>query len=204
MKKLVIFAAMAAMAGVMFTGCGGSKKAAQSVSVTDNRAMQQQLNAPAEVPIVFPCSGTDSDLEFLRCNGLGTSKDRKMAKDRAILDALAQLSSKLASVASQSRKGTAVSTNADGEDFHDKVVTNAKDISQANVAGYRISCEQFTVSQQNGAYNCYVTVDFGKQKVVKQMYEKLNADKLLRADYDFDKYQKEFDEELEKYEQTQK
>ncbi|GHV68338.1 hypothetical protein FACS1894199_15420 [Bacteroidia bacterium] len=205
MRKISIYAAMAVLAAVVATGCGSSKQVTSPTSVTDSKAMKKNLGAAAEVEVTFPCSeGGDSDLEHLRCGGIGKSKDRKMAKDRAYQDALAQLSSKLAGVASAARDGVAVSSNADGEDFHDKVVTKAKEISQANIAGYRTACEKFTVNQQDNSYNCYVTIEFGKQKVVKQMYEKLSADKLLKADYDFDRYMKEFDEDLKEYEQKHK
>jgi hypothetical protein len=199
-----MMAIVAITAGLLVSACGSSKQAAQPAPVTDPNKQLQQAGIAPEVEITFPCSGIDSDEEFLRVNGTGNSKDRAMAKDRAYINALAELSSKLAGVASRERKRNAVSTNADGEEFHDKVVSNAKDIAQANVAGYRTSCEKYTVNTQNGSYNCYVTIEFGKQKVVKQMYERLSADKLLRADYDFDRYMEEFDKDLKEYEKTHK
>ncbi|GHT44475.1 hypothetical protein AGMMS49965_20210 [Bacteroidia bacterium] len=167
--------------------------------------MQKQLaNVPVEVEVTFPCEGLDSNEEFVRVNGNGKSKDRTMAKDRAYQAALANLSTKLAGVASMENQRVGVSTNADGEEFHDKMVAVSKVIAQANVAGYRTACEKYTVNQQDGAYTCYVTIEFGNQKVVKQLYDKLNSDKLLKADYDFDKYLKEFNADLKEYEKEHK
>jgi hypothetical protein len=203
MKKMYLKIAVAAMsAAVAATGCGSKKQLSEPVSVTDNKAMQKNLGVPGEVEVTFPCAGIDSDWEHLRVNGNGKSKDRTMAKDRAYLAALANLATKMAGVASQGNERLGVSTNADGEEFHDKVVAASKVIAQANVAGYRTACEKYTVSQQDGAYTCYVTIEFGNQKIVKQLYDKLNNDKLLKADYDFDKYMKAFNEDLKEYEKT--
>jgi hypothetical protein len=203
MKKVFIFAAAAVLTGVIVTGCGSSKKAAAPVSVTD-KAVQKQAGIPVEQEIVFPCQGIDSDLEYFRVNGDGKSKDRTMAKDRAYLSALANLSTKLKGVAGQNNQRLGSSTFADGEEIHDKVIAQSGVIAHANVSGYRTACEKYTFSQQDGSYHCYVTIEFGKQKLIKELYDKLNSDKLLKADYDFDKYMKEFDADLKEYEKTHK
>jgi len=183
------------------TGCK-SKKAI--VSVTDQKEMPKKLDIPAEVEITFPCSGIDSDEKYLRVNGNGKSKDRTMAKDRAYQNALANLASKLAGVMSMENSKVGVSTNADGEEFHDKMVAVSKLIAKANVAGYRTSCEKYTQTPGDLAYNCYVTIEFGKEKMIKEMYEGLNKEKLVKADYDFDRYMKAFDVDLKEYEKTNK
>ncbi|MDR1341090.1 MAG: hypothetical protein LBK58_13700 [Prevotellaceae bacterium] len=192
MKRYLMTALMAAMTLLAITACRSSKGTASSVSVTDRKEMPKQLGVQAEVEITTPCSGIDSDEEFIRVNGKGTSKDRTMAKDRAYLDALAQLASKLEAVASSEDQRVAVSTIADGEEFHDKVVAVSKVIASANVSGYRTSCEKYTQTPGNPSYNCYVTIEFGKQKVVRQIYDALSKDKLMKADYDYDRYLKEF------------
>jgi hypothetical protein len=201
--KILSIAMIAIGIGIAVTGCKTQK--ATAVSVTDQKQMEKQLGVPGEVEITFPCSGNDSDEEFLRVNGTGKSKDRTMAKDRAYQNALANLSSKLAGVMAMENQKVGVSVNADGEEFHDKMVSVSKLIAKANVAGYRTSCEKYTqVKDDPSTYNCYVTIEFGKQKVVKQLYEALNNEKLLKADYDFDRYLKAFEKDLEDYEKAKK
>lgn len=202
-KSYVRIAFVAIVLSLVMASCG-SKKETTAISVTDKKEMPKQLNMPAEVEITFPCSGIDSDEEFLRVNGTGKSKDRSMAKDRAYQDALSNLASKLEGVMAMENQRVAVSTNADGEEFHDKMITVSKLIAKANVSGYRTSCEKYTMAPQDGAYNCYVTIEFGKQKIVRQLYDALNSDKLLKADYDFDRYMKAFEKDLEEYEKSKK
>jgi hypothetical protein len=202
--NLFMIALAAIVAGLLLSACGSSKKAAQGVSVTNKKEMAKQLNAQAEVEVTFPCSGIDSDEEFLRVNGTGASEDRTMAKDRAYQAALANLASKLAGVMAMGNQRVGVSTNAAGEEFHDKMVAVSKLIAQANVSGYRTSCEKYTQTPGSPTYNYYITIEFGKQKMVKQLYEALNNEKLLRADYDFDRYMNEFNKDLKEYEESQK
>jgi hypothetical protein len=201
-KKLVLIAIGAMLAGATITSCVSKKPAA--VSVTDKKEMPKQVGVPAEVEVTFPCSGIDSDENFFRVNGTGNSKDRTMSKDRAYQNALANLASKLAGVMGMENQKVGVSTNADGEEFHDKMVTVSKLIAKANVSGYRTACEKYTVNTENGSYNCYVTIEYGKEKMVKQLYEALSNEKLLKADYDFDRYMEAFEKDLKEYEKTHK
>lgn len=202
MKKApLLFACVAILTMTLTTSCKSKKDA---IAVTNQKEMQRKLDVPAEVEIIFPCSGIDSDEKFLRVNGNGKSKDRTMAKDRAYQNALANLSSKLAGVMSMENSKVGVSTNADGEEFHDKMVAVSKLIAKANVAGYRTSCEKYTQTPGDVSYNCYVTIEFGKEKMVREIYEGLSKEKLVKADYDFDRYMKAFEEDLKEYEKTNK
>jgi hypothetical protein len=203
-QKLIFIATGAMMVSVIVSSCASSRRTTTPVSVTDKKEMPKQVGTPAEVEITFPCSGIDSDEEFFRVNGTGNSKDRTMAKDRAYQNALANLASKLAGVMAMENMKVGVSINADGEEFHDKMVTVSKLIAKANVSGYRTACEKFTVDTQTGAYNGYVTIEFGKQKMVKQLYDALSNEKLLKADYDFDRYMKAFEKDLQEYEKSNK
>ncbi len=78
MKKsnFLVIVTFVIISGITFTGCG-SKKQVAAVSVTDQKEMPKQVGVEAEVEITFPCSGIDSDLEFVRVNGTGNSKDRE-------------------------------------------------------------------------------------------------------------------------------
>jgi hypothetical protein len=207
--KLTIIAIMAIAASLTISSCGSSKQAVAPTSVTDSKAMQQNLGVQAEVEIIMPCNGgNDSNEDFFRCNGLGKSIDRQTARDAVYNDALARLSTKLEGVAAmQTRRMSSSSTAGTTEtglteDMHAKIVSTTKTIAQAKIAGYRTECEKFT--REGNSYNCYVTIEYGKKALLKPVYDKLNSDKLLRIDYDFDKYMKEFDESLKEYEAKNK
>jgi hypothetical protein len=145
----------------------------------------------------------------LRTNGYGKSVDRQMARDKAYLDALARLSEKLESVTAKESKAVGVSTEVgsaetgmDEGELTRKTVNTAKNIAKANTSGYRTACEKFT--KQGNSYNCYVTIEYGKKTLVKQLFTALSQEKLIKADYSFDKYMDEFEKDLKEYEQSKK
>ncbi len=203
MKNQMSVIAMAMVMCLTMASCGASKSTA--VSVTDQKQMPQQTGYVSEVEITFPCGDVaDSNEEFIRVQGQGTSKDRTMAKKRAYQSALAGLSSKLDALVSTGDNLVGVSANSESEDFHDKMVAVTKNISQARVAGYRTACEKYTMNTVTGAYNCYVVIEFGKQEIVREMYDNMIDQGLLKADFDYERYLEAFDKDLKEYEATHK
>ena len=199
-KSFFKVAAMTIGVAILMTGCGSSKK---NVSITDKNAMGKAGGQGITIIDDLPCQGNDSDEKYIVVSAEGRSKDRTMAKDKAYLAALARLASKLEAVASNEVKRTGVSTDADAEneDFHAKVLANSKEVAKnVKVGGYRTSCEKFAL--ENGSYVCFVTIEYGKQEIVKQMYDGLRKEKILRADYDFDRYMKEFEQDLKEHEKN--
>jgi len=193
--KLIFIIVVVIFTSVAMTGCGSSKN---NASITDKKTMEKAGGQGITVIEDLPCQGLDSNDEYIVVSAEGRSKDRTMAKDKAYLAALEGLASKLGAVASAETKRTGVSTDSDNEDFHAKTINMGKQIAEANVAGYRTSCEKFAL--ENGSYICFVTLEYGKQKIVKQMYESMSNEKMLRTDYDFDRYMKEFEQDLNEYE----
>jgi len=192
-------AIMAMIVGITFSAC----KSTKTVSAYDSKSMEKTNSQGFKEIKDLPCQGTDSNSEYIIVNGEGKSKDRVMAKDKAYLNALENLASKLDAVASKETNRVAVSTDADAEEFHSKTVNMGKQIANANTSGYRTACEKFVV-YDDGSFGCLVTVEYGKQKIVNQLYESMSKDKMIRADYDFDRYMKQFNEDLKEYEQSKK
>lgn len=190
---------MALVIGFVFTAC----KSTKSMSAYDSKSMGKTGAQGFKELKDLPCQGTDSNAEFIIVNGEGKSKDRIMAKDKAYLNALENLSSKLDAVASKETQRVAVSTEADREDFHSKTINMGKQIANANISGYRTACEKFVV-YDDGSYGCFVTVEYGKQKIVKQMHETMSKEKMMRVDYDFERYMKQFNEDLREYEESKR
>jgi len=149
------FVAMALVISVTLVAC----KSTKSVSAYDSKAMEKTGAQGFKELKDLPCQVTDSNVESVIVSGEGKSKDRIMAKDKAYLNALENLASKLEAVGSKETQRVAVSTEADGEDFHSKTVNMGKQIANANISGYRTACEKFVV-YDDGTYGCFVTVEY--------------------------------------------
>jgi hypothetical protein len=199
MKNYYRFIVFAALSASLLTGCNP-----KTVSAYDKYGMRQQGGQGFTEVVDLPCQGMDSYEDFVVVNGEGKSRDRTMAKDRAYLNALGNLSSKLSGVAAREVERVGVSREAgDAENFQDKIVSVTREIAEAHVAGYRVSCEK-TVVYRDGSYGHFVSLEFGKQKLVKELYNGLTRRKMLQIDYDYEKYSKKFSEDLIDYEREKK
>jgi len=200
MKKTIIYIAMIAIVGAIFVGCK-SKQQAPAPIATNTRPIPADM---VETSVTFPCDGLlDSDMNFLRVFGHGNGMDRTMADERAHQHALANLAVKLGGVTSAENMRVAVSTNAaNQEQFHDKMVAISRVVANnVSVAGFRTACAEWTVSQ-NRSFNRYIVLEFGKQELVRQMLQIGQREGHIRADYDFDRYMRMFNENLREYERT--
>jgi len=164
------------------------KREMQQIQYEQQRAQLQQSFVKNEK---LPCQSTDSKTDYIVVSGEGKSSDRAMAADKAYLNALEKLAAKLNAIAAKETKRVAIDRN---DNANTKTVNTGKLIADANVSGYRTACEEY-VTYGDGKFGCFVTIEFNKQKIVKEMYNEMKLDR------EFDKYMKEFDEDLKEYEQ---
>lgn len=198
MKKILIFATVVAMAGMM-SSCGGTKQAGSAVSVTDTRAAQTQLHEEPEVEISTPCSGTEfySSKELIRSTAVGSSMDQQMAKRMARSAALEDLGTKIRVAVNALIVDYYKSTKRDmTEDLKQRFEGGTDLVVREHVAGYRTICEKFT--RKGGDYKCYMAIEIGTDELSKPVHQKLTDDDILRVDYDFEQFREKFNEAMSK------
>jgi hypothetical protein len=198
MKRVVLLAAVAALAGVMIS-CGGSKKVTQAVSVTDARGMSEKLQEEPEVEISSPCTGIDfySTKELIRSTAVGESMDQQMAKRMARSAALEDLGTKIRVAVNALISDYYKSTKQDmTEDLKQRFEGGTDLVVKEHVSGYRTICEKFT--RKNGNYKCYMAIEIGSDELSKPVHKKLTDDNILRVDYDYEKFREKFNEAISK------
>ena len=72
-----------------------------------------------------------------------------------------------------------------------RVVVNEK------LAGTRVICEK-TMKTPEGAYKVYTAVELAGEEIAKSMQNRIQDDEKLRTDFEYEKFKKVFDEEMEK------
>ncbi|MDR2286157.1 MAG: hypothetical protein LBE04_01585 [Prevotellaceae bacterium] len=196
--KQTMVAVMAIIAGVVATGCGSSKKA-QTVSVTDARAVKAQLQDVPEIEISTPCSGEEfySTKEFIRSTAVGESMDQQMAKRMVRSAALEDLGTKIRVAVNALISDYYKSTKrAMTEDLKRRFEGGTDLVVQEYISGYRTLCEKFTRKGSN--YKCYMAIEIGTDELSKPIYEQLSDDDILRVDYDYEKFREKFNEAMSK------
>lgn len=185
-RSFLMIALMALIFAPTMQSCKSSKKAA----------------APeGETAITMYCSGPEyfSDDEYFRANNSGESTSQSMAKKKAISNARLDLASAIET------KVKAVIDNyfssyTSGQDIDDKERYEglSREVINQELNGIRTICEQFTKTQ-NGNYKCYVAIELAGDEILNGMKNRISDDEKLKIDFQYEKFKKEFQKEMEDY-----
>jgi hypothetical protein len=190
MKNLTkqLFTALAVIGiTIALVSCGSSKKT---------------KTPPNEVDVVMYCTGPDyqSNAKALRYSAIGTSMDQMTSKKKAENDAraglAAQLNTKVKSVIDRYRKSSGHQNN---EDLTDRYEGLTREVINQNLAGTRSICEKMTKTT-DGNYKTYICMELSGDEILNSLNNKMSKDEQLKADYDYEKFKKTFEEEMSKVE----
>ncbi|MDR1865604.1 MAG: hypothetical protein LBR08_08535 [Bacteroidales bacterium] len=196
MKKVVIYAAMAAMivtAGVSFTGCKGTKQVATTSQ--QKAALGRGVKMEKEECEEMAMKATK------RASGIGSSQSERLAKNTAALDARTNLLAALQSIivgmiknfdqehqAGANMQKTSDFVNQSGEE--QKALLDG-------VISSRIICSN-TYAQEDGSYKVYVCVEMTDESI-GSIYKKLSQDKKISIQFEEDRFRKEMEKGLEDF-----
>jgi len=168
--------------------CSGSKKAAD-----------QPVPEP-DVAVVIPCSGVDffTNKKYFRAHHIGLSLDQVVSKKKALSNARAELAAAVKilveSVVDNYVQSSEFSNVEEQKEhfkgFSDKVV-------REQLAGVKTICEKLT-NTLDGKFKTYIAIELSAQKLVDKFHERMMKDGLLKIDYDYEKFKKAFEEEMQK------
>ena len=184
MRKVLLFAAIACMAA----SCA-SKKAAQEAYQGD-------------VEIVIPCTGPEyrTDKETFRASGMGYSSDMNIAKNKALLNARAELATSINSTIKRVLDNYASSYQmGEEEEAKSKFQDMARSIVNQQLQGSVITCEKLMKTPE-GKYRAYVCVELGGPEVINKVNNSVKNEDKLRIDYEYEKFKDVFEEEMSKME----
>jgi hypothetical protein len=187
-KKVLLVAAVAAMAGVVITGCGGTK----SVQSVSNE-------------ITVPLSGKEyrTDKDYFRATHSGKSPDLATAKKIALQNAKAGLAGDIQStIKAVTENYTNQRTVGDKQEFENKFEENARAVVNQSLNDVRIIGEK-TFKENDGKFTYYIAIEMSKEPVVNKIADRISKDAKLQLDFDKHQFQKVFDDEMQKFESQQ-
>jgi len=166
--------------------CSGSKKAAD-----------QPVPEP-DVEVVMPCSGADffTNKKYFRAHNIGVSLDQVVSKKKALSNARADLAvsvNSLVELVVDSYVESSEFNNVEVlkehfEGFSDKVI-------REELVGVKTICEKLTKTSED-KFKTYIAIELSAQKLVDKFHERMMKDDLLKIDYDYEKFKKAFEEEM--------
>ena len=169
----------------------------------------EEAAAAQEVDIVDePCTEAGSSEAYIRSRGIGESLQQQMARTKAQTNAVRDLGAKIGTAVQALIKHYAneetisVMTDdasADGMSFEEKIQAMTKQKVDQNLS-FSTFCEKTRTYMKNNKkiYKCYMTVQAGKDELMKPVYEEIQkaADNKLNLDYK--NFSEEFDKEFNK------
>jgi len=181
--KLLLIPAIALLSIV---GCKSKKKTVQ------------QTTGAVEITLPFSSKEYRSDEDFYRAKNVGKSPDLATSKKIAMQNATNELAD---AIQTMIKKVTDQYTNqrtvGKDQEFENKFEELARQVTSQTMNNIRVKDEK-TFMEPDGKYTYWVALEADKKEVFKNMDSKISNDAKLKLDYDKQKFQSIFDEEMKK------
>jgi hypothetical protein len=187
MKKIYLIAACSI---ALLTGCKSTK------------TIQQETGA-VEMKLPFESKDYQTNKDYFRSIGTATSRDLSFSKDKSLLNAKSILSSSINSTLKKVILSFSdeVTIN-DKQEFQNKSDQEIRDVVNLNMQNVSVIGEKL-FKEVNGSYTYYIAVEINKSGILEGMSNKISKNEALKLEYDKMKFEKIFNEEMEKLEKGQ-
>ena len=158
-----------------------------------------------EEEVVRFCYGKEynSDKEHFRASAMGESMDQMMSEKKAMTEArsklAAQIETTVKTVTDNYGKSTEVNKK---EEMLGRYETITREVVKQKLDGTIEICNKQTKTKE-GNYKTYVTIELGGNDVLAGLNSRLSSDQVLKVDYNYEKFKKTFEEEMNKLDAPQ-
>ncbi len=155
-----------------------------------------------EVEVVVPCSGTDyfTTNQAFRSNSSGESMDQVTSKKKALTNARNELAASIQTIVKTVTDNYVNSREFNNkEELEERFESLNREVVNQKLSGIKTICEKL-VRTKEGRYKTYVALELSADDLVTAYNERLSKDEKLKIDYDYEKFKKTFEEEMNKFE----
>lgn len=178
----------------------GVTLAAMGVSCSSSKA----VIAKGDKEIAIPMSSPEyrSDANYWRVVQMGTSTDVTMAKKVALQNArqdlAATLQSQVSAVIENYGQNASMGAKSENETLYQEL---ARTVVNQSLVGADLAGEKL-YQTEDGSYRYHVCLQVAKASVAQQIAETLSEDERMKLEFDRERFQKIFDEEMAKVAQA--
>ncbi|MCS6795170.1 MAG: hypothetical protein RMJ97_08300 [Raineya sp.] len=159
-----------------------------------------------EEEVVVPCSGPQyfTDKKTFRANAVGESQDQMTAKRKALSNCRDELARSI-----NTRIKAVTDNYVNSREFNNKEEVEeryenlTREVIDQELPGTKTICEKLVKTPQ-GTYKCYIAMELGSEELLESInkrMQKLSQEERLKIDYDYEKFKKTFEAEMEKLSQ---
>lgn len=186
-----------------------AERRAEEAEAKARQKKAEELAAMQEVDIADePCTEVGSADAYVRARGIGESLQQQMARTKAQANAVREMGAKIGSSVQallkqySSEDAISVLTDdnaAEGMSFEERTQSMIKQKVDQNLS-YSTFCEKTRTYMKNNkkVYKCYITIQAGKDELLKPVYDGLQSEATTKLNIDYNKFSEEFDKEFNK------
>lgn len=188
-KRTLVLLFFIASAFLVLEGCKSKKKA-------------KSEPPQGEQQIKLYCSGADyfTTKDYFRANSLGESSDQVAAKKKALSNAKAELASMISTTVKGVIDNYLNSREYNNkEELEERFESLTREVINQELSGVKVICEEHTKTASQ-TYKTYLAIELSADKLVTAIRERMANEERLKIDYDYEKFKRTFEEEMEKME----
>lgn len=187
MRSKLFLASLVAFVGISTTSC----KTQQQVQATPVQQSQ-------DVEVFVPCQGQEysTSAEYFRANAMGLSNSMEIASQKAMTAARSKLAAAIeTTVKTVTDQYISSYEENQKEEARGRMQSLTREVVNQKLNGIRVICSK-TMQSQDGQYKCYVAIELAGNEITNAMNNKISNDSKLRTDYEYQKFQEIFEQEM--------
>ncbi len=164
-------------------------------SKTGLTATEQEINVH--------CTGAayQSDKNALRSSSVGMSADMMTAKNKALSMARANLATQMEATMKRVTANYVSSYQTGGdEEQKGRYDDMFREVTNQSIQGSRTICEKITKETKTGQYRAYICLEVSSESIMSAAKNRVSSDAKLRTDFEYERFKKIYEEEMEKVE----
>ena len=185
------------------------KRRAEEADAKAKQKRDQQMADLQEVDVEDePCTEAGTTEMYVRSRGIGESLQHQMARTKAQTNALRDLGAKVGTTVKALIKLYSKEETIDvmmdeksstGMQYSEVIEGIVKQKVNQDLS-FSTFCEKTRTFIKNNrkVYKCYMTVQVGKEELLKPIYEQIQQDENLKLNVDYNRFSEEFDKEFNK------
>jgi hypothetical protein len=150
-----------------------------------------------EEEVVNLCPANNSK-EYFRASAVGASIDQNASYDLAYNACTERLGLAMNQKIEIMRDNYLADNKVNNaEEFKQKFQNMSRTIVQQSLIGVTVTCNK-TVKTSDGKYKTYLAVELSSTELLNKYNQAISKDDQLKLDYDYEKFKKEFEKEMNK------
>ncbi len=169
-----------------------------TVSCKSKKTPIQKETGAKEITLPFSSKEYRTDEDFFRAKNMGKSPDLATAKKIAMNNAKSEMASNIQTLIKKvTDQYTNQRTVGNKQEYENKFEELSREVTNLTIGNIIVKDEK-VFKEEDGSFTYWVALEASKKDIFSQMDQKISNDSKLKLDYDKQKFQQIFNDEMGK------